>query len=478
MNRHVNTVLLCSGALLGSFWLNLDALGQDTLAPDQYEPNNTQSQAFFLNEFRVGDAPPGNKKALQASFHDASDDADWYRVILANPPIPLSIYWPGESYYFQGCYPYMEAFEVALSGIASGAEYTLSLYDEPSSVSSNPPLPLSVNGNQNVRIAVQFSTNNCGSYVQLAILVRRGNEVAVNEAYTLTLSSHRIMPPPATITSISPTSGPAGTTVTITGTNLGLGPTRFVGGGPDPTCIVQPETFVPSSPTSIRTTVPTCAKTGPIQATTVFGGGIAVSSQTFAVTSETPPPSQTGRTSIKIPDKGQDNPIKPGATKTPSATLPPFRTPPVLGAAPCCAIVPISTLKGRLGRLKVAYPGDFKNIEARTDIYKAGDSKSIASGYGSKTIDLLPGTYDVVINGKRVSGVTIKSAHETRVKVGVLHVNAGKDTKVDILDATTARSLTGGHGEKAFGFPVGSVNVKIAGQSETVTIEEGKVTEF
>lgn len=145
---------------------------------------------------------------------------------------------------------------------------------------------------------------------------------------------------------------------------------------------------------------------------------------------------------------------------------------------PCCAIVANAALKGRLGRLAVEYPGDAKRIEARLDVYKSGDGKSIAGGYGSQTIELLPGTYDVSINGKRVTGVTIKSGHETQVKVGVLHVHAGKDTRVDVLDAATSTSLTGGYGEKSFGLPVGTVTVKIAGQSETVTIAEGKVTEF
>lgn len=161
-----------------------------------------------------------------------------------------------------------------------------------------------------------------------------------------------------------------------------------------------------------------------------------------------------------------------------TAKLPAVKLPTIHGAEPCCSVVANAALKGRLGRLTVAYPGNAKNIEARTDVYKAGNSKSIAGGYGNQAIELLPGTYDVVINGKRVTDVTVKSGHETQVKVGVLHVHAAKDTRVDILDAATSQSMTGGYGETAFGFPVGSVNVKISGQSETVTIEEGKVTEF
>ena len=84
----------------------------------------------------------------------------------------------------------------------------------------------------------------------------------------------------------------------------------------------------------------------------------------------------------------------------------------------------------------------------------------------------------MVINGKKITGETVKSGHEKQVKVGVLHVNAGKDTRVDILYAATSQSMTGGYGEKVFGFPVGPVSVTIAGQTETATIQEGQITHF
>lgn len=62
------------------------------------------------------------------------------------------------------------------------------------------------------------------------------------------------------------------------------------------------------------------------------------------------------------------------------------------------------------------------------------------------------------------------------MKVGVLRVSAGKDTRVDVLDA--GNKLTGGYGGQIIGLPLGSFDIQVAGQTEQVTISEGKVTDF
>lgn len=126
----------------------------------------------------------------------------------------------------------------------------------------------------------------------------------------------------------------------------------------------------------------------------------------------------------------------------------------------------------------VNYPGDTKALEARMDIYKPGDSRAIHGGYGNQAIELPLGTYDIVINGQRVTDVTVQAGHATHVNVGVLHVYADKKTRIDLLDPANGKVLTGGYGEKSYGLPIGQVSVQVAGQSETATIEKGKVTEF
>jgi len=157
---------------------------------------------------------------------------------------------------------------------------------------------------------------------------------------------------------------------------------------------------------------------------------------------------------------------------SPAATAPP--TGPSTTAAPCCGVVANPALR-RLGRVVVAYP---EEVSARIDVARAGETQSIAGGYGNAAFDLFPGTYDVKISGKLVAGVTVQSGHDTQIKVGVLRVTASGSTRVDLVDRADGRALTGGYGTEAYGLPIGEVSVKIAGQTEAVVIEAGQVTEF
>jgi hypothetical protein len=87
-------------------------------------------------------------------------------------------------------------------------------------------------------------------------------------------------PAPPTVSSFTPTSGPAGTSVTITGTNL-TGATTVAFGG-------VAATFTVDADTQITATVPSNAVTGPISVTTP--GGTATSSTPFTVISTTGAP--------------------------------------------------------------------------------------------------------------------------------------------------------------------------------------------
>lgn len=132
-------------------------------------------------------------------------------------------------------------------------------------------------------------------------------------------------------------------------------------------------------------------------------------------------------------------------------------------------------MRGRLGRVVVAYP---EEVAARIDVFRAGETQSVMSGYGDQAYDLLPGTYDVSISGKRVAGVTVRSGQDTKIRVGVLRVNASDGTRIDLIDRADGKAVTSGYGAAAYGLPIGEVGVQIAGQTETVVIEAGQVTEF
>jgi hypothetical protein len=157
---------------------------------------------------------------------------------------------------------------------------------------------------------------------------------------------------------------------------------------------------------------------------------------------------------------------------SPAVTAPP--TGRGTAAAPCCGVVANPALR-RLGRVVVAYP---EKVSARIDVSRAGETQSVAGGYGDAGFDLFPGTYDVTISGKLVAGVTVQSGHDTQIKVGVLRVTASEGTRVDLVDRADGKGLIGGYGTDAYGLPIGEVGVQIAGQTETVVIEAGQVSEF
>ncbi len=154
--------------------------------------------------------------------------------------------------------------------------------------------------------------------------------------------------------------------------------------------------------------------------------------------------------------------------------LPQVQMPTIHAAEPCCGGVANAALKGRLGRVVVAFPDGAVPKNTRVDVLK--DGKVVQSGHGNKAWELLSGPYEVSISGKRVPNVTVKPGHDTTVKVGVLRISAAKETRVDVLDG--GKKLTEGYGDQVIGLPLGSYDIQIAGQTERVTISEGRVTNF
>jgi hypothetical protein len=144
----------------------------------------------------------------------------------------------------------------------------------------------------------------------------------------------------------------------------------------------------------------------------------------------------------------------------------------------CCVVAPATGLSEGMGRIVVNYPGEAASRQTRIDLYKAGDPTSLDGAYGNHAVEMAPGLYDVVISGKRVAGVTVQAGHDTQVKVGVLHLYANPQTRIDLLDPAGGKPLIDGYGEQSYGLPVGPVSVQVAGQSETVTINDGQITEF
>ena len=115
------------------------------------------------------------------------------------------------------------------------------------------------------------------STTEIKTTVPAGAKTGIVEVTTpsVTLKSNLPFRVTPHITSFVPTSGAAGTSVTITGTELTQASTVTFGG-------VKATTFIVKSDSEVTADVPTGAKTGKIAITT--SGGIATSSQIFTVT--------------------------------------------------------------------------------------------------------------------------------------------------------------------------------------------------
>ncbi len=140
------------------------------------------------------------------------------------------------------------------------------------------------------------------------------------------------------------------------------------------------------------------------------------------------------------------------------------------------AVVENAELTGRLGRVVVVFPEGTSASSTRIVIRPEGATDTSASNYGGITADLLPGKYDVVINGVVIPGAEVRSRHDTKIAVGVLRVSAGSSTRIQIFRG--AEAVASGYGKGQFGLPAGTYDVEIAGKREPITIAAGGITDF
>jgi hypothetical protein len=136
-------------------------------------------------------------------------------------------------------------------------------------------------------------------------------------------------------------------------------------------------------------------------------------------------------------------------------------------------------LKGRLGRLVIAFPSAeaFQGTRWEVRASETPDAKT-NDGYGDRNVELLPGKYDVQVCGRKIADVEIQPKAKTRLRLGGIHVQLDASTRFEIYDESGKEKLTDGYGDKFVGLPIGRYQVRIAGKSAPVEIEDGKVAEF
>jgi hypothetical protein len=135
------------------------------------------------------------------------------------------------------------------------------------------------------------------------------------------------------------------------------------------------------------------------------------------------------------------------------------------------------SLKGRMGRIVIEYPGKDKGSHTRYDVYRGEEAAE--GGYGSESVELLPGAYKVVIAGKTLAEVPVTAKEETRILVGLLKVELEeRGTRWDLYDEDGKTALIGGYGSYEVGLPTGRYIMEIYKVRVPVKIEEGKITGF
>ena len=136
------------------------------------------------------------------------------------------------------------------------------------------------------------------------------------------------------------------------------------------------------------------------------------------------------------------------------------------------------SLKAGVGRLVVAFPPTSQRLDARVDVYDAGSTTSKQFSYGDMKLELAPARYDVSVNGIVVHNVPVQAGQDTLLHVGVLHTAVPSGTRVNFFAPGGQSPLKFVFGESALGFPVGTVDVASGSERKTVSIEDGKITDY
>lgn len=139
-------------------------------------------------------------------------------------------------------------------------------------------------------------------------------------------------------------------------------------------------------------------------------------------------------------------------------------------------IKPGEDLTGAKGRLVVDFHDEVPMAHMLVKITSNDGGDPLAER--KRKFDLLPGTYDVAVANKRITGVPIQSGQETHLLMGLLRVVYRGMDRTDVYDSDKKTLLVKDYGTLHLGLPVGKYWVKMAGRLVPVEIRSGKVAAF
>jgi hypothetical protein len=139
-------------------------------------------------------------------------------------------------------------------------------------------------------------------------------------------------------------------------------------------------------------------------------------------------------------------------------------------------IKPGEDLTGAKGRLVVDFHDEVPMAHMLVKIISKDGGDPLADR--KRRFDLLPGTYDVIVANKRITGVPIQSGQETHLLIGLLRVVYTGMDRTDVFDSDKKTLLVKDYGTLRLGLPVGKYWVKMAGRLVQVEIKNGQVAAF
>jgi hypothetical protein len=139
-------------------------------------------------------------------------------------------------------------------------------------------------------------------------------------------------------------------------------------------------------------------------------------------------------------------------------------------------IKPSADLTGAKGRLVVEFHDEVPMAHLLVKIISNDGGDPLSDR--KRKFDLLPGTYDVVVANKRITGVPIQSGQETHLLMGLLRVVYTGMDRTDVYASDKKTLLVKSYGTLRLGLPVGKYWVKMAGRMLQVEIKNGQVAAF